>query len=475
MFCVHCGKPISDNAAFCRFCGGSCTGGDGEAIKSDSINASNHNEAQTTDNAQLSGRCAVPVADTTPPPESDMAAHYEKTEEMPIPPPVPILELSPKKKSRKGLWISLCAVGAVLVSVLIFFLVNPGIFGSGSGNEQSPIEPKDGECYYVGHASYFDIDDMEFSFILSADKSYIYGITIKLTNLSGSVTVGSTTTSVKVASAVERFTGKYPLDKTIVIGSSSLGEITFTGKTAWVELDYTYAFTSASGGKVEIEFGKSYFELETENDTGNDPTGTEDSQPSGDNTETVFDTEKLKNWSNAAIKSRCGVSSIDYFVPSSAVPMYYIVSADVVIDPVTGLESEGGYNKSRARHLPISTETMLGVSGNLKNGGLILTNDPNKATFALVLHYSYSNNIGSFRFGDDGSVVPQYHATLDAELVNLVTGERISCKRQNGYATYAGESVYKSMLNAAKGKQFYGGTIPLDAEDFEGYWSFVKK
>jgi hypothetical protein len=62
---------------------------------------------------------------------------------------------------------------------------------------------------------------------------------------------------------------------------------------------------------------------------------------------------------------------------------------------------------------------------------------------------------------------------LNAELKNLITGEYIYSETKTGYATYANEMVYTAMLDNAKGKQLYGGTISLYADDFEGYWDFV--
>ena len=164
---------------------------------------------------------------------------------------------------------------------------------------------------------------------------------------------------------------------------------------------------------------------------------------------------------------------LDDFKPKDPQPMYYIVCARPVIDPVTGKESAGGYDKNYTRHKPISTETLLKTSGKLSNGGLTLTSDPDKATFVLILSFNYKDTVTNFTFRD-GSKVKQYNPLLTATLRNLITGEQIKTTKKT-YATYANERVYTSMLNAAKGKQLYGGAPTLNASDFKNvdYWAFV--
>ena len=181
----------------------------------------------------------------------------------------------------------------------------------------------------------------------------------------------------------------------------------------------------------------------------------------------------LKNWNDAAFQEAYGVRGLDDFKPKDPQPMYYIVCAHPVIDPVTGKESEGGYDKNYTRHKPIDTARLLRTSGNLYNGGLTLTSDPDKATFVLILSFNYKDTVTNFTFRD-GSKVKQYNPLLTATLRNLITGEQIRTTKKT-YATYANERVYTSMLNAAKGKRLYGDAPSLYATDFKDvdYWAFV--
>ena len=190
------------------------------------------------------------------------------------------------------------------------------------------------------------------------------------------------------------------------------------------------------------------------------------------NTYTSFKKENLKNWNDEALREAYGVDGYQDFHPKDPQPRTYIVSAPEVIDPVTGRISEGGYNHNHKRHLPISTDDLLYKSGRLHNGGLTLTGDPDEATYILVLSFDYKYNPGTFRFSD-GSRITQYHPGTRATLYNLVTTRKISTDWIKTFATYTNESVYKSMLEAAKGKQLYGQSAEIDTSDFKGYWEFI--
>lgn len=501
MNCIHCGKPLPGEASFCPNCGKSCTNHSEHSQQGTEFPMPEEKQKSPLDLQpdQQTGRYAASfdwvqnspqqaarssLIQSESPSEQTTEPHQAifGTDQMPQ------SSGSRKRRMPKWLLITICATTALLVAFLILVLANPEDFKPAGANEplsateapqtQTALQPKEGECLYTGSCSYFAIDNLELSFILSADKSYIYGVTIQMTNLNVSFSNGNTTTSLKISSAAESFSGQYPVDyengtDEIELGASKISNLSFDGARAWFELDYTYVYrgTGADTQQTEIPFGTAYVELTTEDDTGNAPPAAEDPEPVS--AETVFDETKLQNWNDEAFQNAFGVSDVRAFSPSDPVSMYYIVCTDGVYDPVIEKESEGGYNKSYSRHLPISTQEMLRTSGNLQNGGLTLTDDPNMATYALILNYSYTNNIGSFHFSEDDSVIPQYHATLNTELLNLVTGESIYSEMKNGYATYANESVNTSMLNAAKGKQLYGGTISLYAEDFDGYWNFI--
>ncbi len=503
MFCLYCGKPLPKEASFCPNCGKPCA----QMQEPQPIDTHPPEITQQADTLppteQASGRYAAGDSRAEPTnaqqPERFAAFQPGSSAEQPalsMQAPVSAAQAVGVKKHRLPKWafITICVAAALLIGLLILILANPEDFRPAPANDipsapeapaetapaaEETVQPKEGECLYVGNCAYFDIDNLKVSFILSADKSYIYNVKIELTNLSANFSDGSTNTNIKISSATESYSGQYPVDYQngtgeIILGASTISNLCFDGATAWFALDYTYMYEGAGADTQyrEIPFGTNFVEMATENDTEIYPPAAEEPSSEAANPETIFDESKLKNWDGETLLNATGVGDIYSFTPETPTPMYYIVCTDGVYDPVTGRESEGGYGSSYSRHLPISTDDLLYTSGNLQNGGLTLTDNPNEATYVLILHYSYENNIGTFTFSD-GSVIPQYHATLDAELLNLVTGEILSSQTKSAYATYVNESVYTSMLDAAKGKQLYGGTIFLYSDDFEGYWDFV--
>ncbi|MGB4609343.1 MAG: zinc-ribbon domain-containing protein [Saccharofermentanales bacterium] len=365
-----------------------------------------------------------------------------------------------------------------------------------AAQEPGAVKLEEGEYLYVGNTSFFDIEDFELSFILSADKTYIRDFSIRITNLNTSFDRGNVRTELSLAKATQIFPGTYPIDfdgsnHDILLGKSIITGLYFNDETAYVEMEYTYvdSSTGPDGQEIEIPLGPAWIDLcaydNVEEAKRNEETFTDMSEEEIKEAETpvyatteirhtVFDESLLKNWNDQAMQEAFGVDSIFEFTPSNPQPMHYIVSTDGVYDPVTGKESMGGYTRNFSRHCPISANTLIRVSGELKEGGLTLTDDPNRATFALVLHFSYTDDIGTYRY-EDGSIIDQYHSTLRAELVNLVTDKVLESEIRKAQATYTYESVYTSMLDAAKGKQLYGDAPFLCAEDFPGYWNFVNK
>ncbi|NLJ70263.1 MAG: zinc ribbon domain-containing protein [Clostridiaceae bacterium] len=493
MYCLNCGKQIPEDSGFCPFCG--------EKINSEKELI---DEVTSTSNIQ--------------PQQSN------------IPLDVPTGGEKAPKRSRRPKWIFivLSIVGCLIIVLSAWLIIrsvkkpfdnktpsNAGFsmsnkeasFTKTSPGSKEPIQEttpesipemeavklEEGEYLYVGNTSYFDIDDLELSFILSADKTYIHDVSIQVTNLNTSFTTGNVQTDLSVSQSTQMFPGSYAIDfygtsADIWIGQSKIIGLYFDGGTAHMELDYTYVHNSVgiSGQNTEIPFGTTWIDLYAEDYIeGTEPTlaeattneMTEADTPTATTTDltyTEFDWDILKNWNDQALQEAYGVDSLYTFTPNNPQPMHYIVSTDGVYDPVTGTESEGGYIHDYVRHYPISTDDLIRRAGKLKDSGLTLTDDPDQATFALILHFSYTDNIGTFRFAD-GSIINQYHGNLWADLVNLVTGEVIQSDVKNAYATYTNESVYTSMLNAAKGKQLYSDTPSLYAEDFEGYWGFVNR
>ena len=201
------------------------------------------------------------------------------------------------------------------------------------------------------------------------------------------------------------------------------------------------------------------------------PAPTPTAFPTAD-TRSFFSTQLLSNWNDDAFQKAYGVKSYKSFHPADPQPRHYIVFAEEVIDPVTGKRSEGGYNNAYKRHLPISTSDLMRRSGEVNGGALTLTDDPDKATYILILSLNYKDSTGGFTFRD-GSRVTQYHPATYATLYNLVTGRSIRTNKLKTYATYTNERVYTSMLDAAKGKQLYGQSHEVYATDFPGYWDFI--
>lgn len=191
---------------------------------------------------------------------------------------------------------------------------------------------------------------------------------------------------------------------------------------------------------------------------------------------TVYDRQKLKN----AAKS---IKNIRKFTPATPKPMHFIVYANPVINPLTKRESTGG-RANTTRYLPVSTQDVVNDNGFLKKtGGLILTDNPDLATFALILDLTYQYKGGTFTYSDN-TKVKQYQAVNTFELYNLITRKSITTKITT-YATYVGEKV--SVTTSSKGKQMFAGTVATQfrfgaqagsgilATKFPGYVDFVSK
>ena len=200
-------------------------------------------------------------------------------------------------------------------------------------------------------------------------------------------------------------------------------------------------------------------------------------QNTQENSEKLTDGFKLTNAANS-IKS-----NIRAFKPLNPQPMHFIVYATPVINPLTKLVSTGGRTDTD-RYLPVSAQDVINDNGNLKNtGGLILTDDPNLASFVLILDLTYVDAGHTFTYSDNSNI-KCYNAINKFELYNLLSGESIKTEIET-YATYVGELV--SVTDSSKGKQMFAGTIGtrikygrlvsqgLSATEFPGYVEFVTK
>ncbi|MDO5112109.1 MAG: zinc ribbon domain-containing protein [Clostridia bacterium] len=497
MFCTDCGKAMADDALFCPYCGARrIVMPPAEVKKPVDTEAEAPMEEASIAEAPEAGR------EESAPHTAPSTAFILQD----VPPPAtPVMErpgavIAPKPKKHMPKWL-LIVLGALFGVVLILaglflwglFLLEEEETAANVPEEaaapiSTPLVQQDGaaiaqgERLYAGHGSCEGIENLEFSFVLSKDRSYIHDVKLGVSGLSGE----ANGLSVSVSKMTEHYQGEFSVDyeansnSDIELGHSTIRHLAFFGEEAEVDIDYVF-YSSGVGlnaQSFEIPFGSVYFLLTVQDGTEDapdaKPTPMPTPAPTPDVTRTEFDSALLKNWDSAAMREAFDVDSIYAFHPAHPENRNYIVCAEGgVYDPVTKAESEGGYNRANTRHKPVGTGSMLATSGDLLKGGLILTDDPQKATYALVLDFSYTNNIGKFRFNGDGSTIKQYNATLDATLINLITGESIESEQKKAFATHTGESVRTSMLDAAKGKQLYSDAPTLAADDFEGYWDFV--
>ena len=111
--------------------------------------------------------------------------------------------------------------------------------------------------------------------------------------------------------------------------------------------------------------------------------------------------------------------------------------------------------------------------GGKENRGLLPTDDPNLATYVLILEFEYYKG-GTFTYSDK-TVIQKWNSRLIGTLRNMITGEEIKSKEKYSYSVYTGESVRKVMLENAKGKQLYGDAPTLSVSDFEQYNMFIDR
>ena len=202
--------------------------------------------------------------------------------------------------------------------------------------------------------------------------------------------------------------------------------------------------------------------------------------------ETTYDAGDLKNWNGESLEAAYGVGDITAFTPADPQPCFYIVVAKDVIDPETHEASEGGHyaggytpgqKQQEKKWLPADTDDLLARGSYMKDSALTLTDDPDKASFALVLDMNYEDSVGSYTY-DNGRTIPVYNSTLNAELVNLVTKETIKSETlyADPYITNIDARTYieaNALEKAQETGRLFGGVPTLDPSDFTGYWSFV--
>ena len=190
--------------------------------------------------------------------------------------------------------------------------------------------------------------------------------------------------------------------------------------------------------------------------------------------ETTYEREKLKNWNAEALEEAFGIDDIYAFTPADPQPLFYIVRANDVIDPRTNLPSENGYLLGGAL-VPESTGSLLAKASLLKNSALTLTDDPDKAAYALILDMNYTDKVGSFTY-QGGSKIPVYYSTLNAVLLDLTTKKTLQSKTLTGdpyHHDNGREYIEEDLLEKAIGKQLYSPVPTLAVKYFPDYWSFI--
>ena len=204
-------------------------------------------------------------------------------------------------------------------------------------------------------------------------------------------------------------------------------------------------------------------------------------------TETVYDAQDLKNWNEDALEAAYGIRDIHDFTPADPQERYYIVVAKDVFDPYKNRISEGGYYDGNyvyynQQWLPADTDDLLKEASNIKDSALTLTDDPDKAEYALILDMNYTDSVSSFTY-ENGYRIPVYNSVLKAELLNLATKESLQSKtvyddpyierkEWDGVHYATNRYIYEDVLDKADGK-LYGPVPTLETDAFEGYWSFI--
>ena len=537
MFCMHCGKEIPDGAAFCSACGKPVAPAP-VPKPAETTSAAFSVEAVPETAAADAPVQAPEIAPSEIPADVPAETPAEAAVQPPLPadvpgqaaasaPPVPDAP-APKKKSRLPLILGIAAAVIALIAgtVLLITGLRNRSAGAGPAPDGAPSLPESeasapaeaeapgigsGERFYTGSTSGEDLGGITVSFVLGEDRDEIHDMKIQIRDFKGKTSY----VTVELTGATQTISGSYPVDYTgenrdISIGKNVIEELRFR-EDGSAYLRFTFTFYQVGIGAtptIEIPVPGLEFEMSSVPGTGEAESGDtaaapaeaeaseeaaeeeEAEEPSADGEETEpaeeetaadvprydepFDTARLINWCDPIRLDDLGVDSLSDFVPADPQPRYYIVYAPEIIDPVTGAVSEGGRESSSHREYPIDTYALMVRSGKIEGGSLILTDDPNLASYVLFLDFSYSRSTGSFTFSDDSSV-PQYNGSLYATLMNLVTGETVGTEEIIAYATVPGENVAGEMLENARGKQLYGSSPLLTADDFDRLEAFLDR
>ena len=165
-----------------------------------------------------------------------------------------------------------------------------------------------------------------------------------------------------------------------------------------------------------------------------------------------WDPSLLVNWTDERFQETYG-TGVKKFVPADPQPLYYILSWEPVVNPVTGEESEGGWTQAR-RSSPASAEDVLAAAGDLSSLSMVLTDDPDLATYRAVVSFKYNAN-GRYNYKAENVKIPMYQATQVITLTNLVTRRTVRvtvvCR------CFTESQPDPGVLNDAVGKQLFAG------------------
>lgn len=117
------------------------------------------------------------------------------------------------------------------------------------------------EIRYVGRTTYPGIQNLELSFILSADKRYIYDVLINISGMQAEVVDGIKTTKINAFTVKQQDEAEHNVNfegttEYISLGNAEILNLYFEGNTAHLELDYTFVSQNVSDTEtVEFDFG----------------------------------------------------------------------------------------------------------------------------------------------------------------------------------------------------------------------------
>ena len=166
---------------------------------------------------------------------------------------------------------------------------------------------------------------------------------------------------------------------------------------------------------------------------------------------------------------------IKSFTPSDPVRNNMFIIVAPITDPATGEISKGGYHFASARHRPIKSDDIYYSLSHSQTpiSRLYPTDDPNRATYALIITYEYKR---SRERSLVWKVTTKYNGHVRAELYNMVTGKSIRSQEKIYYPYREGETVSRDMYDAASREGImYAGPPAVFGSDFPDFDNFLNQ